>query len=114
MDVNGVGIDCLSDEEKIELSGDILDCNDDEVYVLNITDVNNLSDDDVEKIYDYITYSTTHSNILQNKVVLDSNINIVDTSNDEINILNRAYINIDSLSNNEILALMMRLLIINI
>ncbi|MCD7779152.1 MAG: hypothetical protein LUH05_00580 [Candidatus Gastranaerophilales bacterium] len=110
MDISGVDVDFLSDEEILELCSDTVDSKSEEISVLNGMDVNNLSDDKVQEIYDDVIYGSQNLDInnksvhLTEQQILDINYNTVDMENNEIILSGGKTVNIDSLSDDEILA----------
>ncbi len=110
MDISGADVDFLNNEEILELCSDIADSNNEEFFVLNGVDVNNLSDDKVQEVYDDVIYGSQNSDInnksvhLTEQQILDINYNTVDMENNEIILSGGKAVNIDSLSEDEILA----------
>ncbi|MCD7779647.1 MAG: hypothetical protein LUH05_03120 [Candidatus Gastranaerophilales bacterium] len=108
MDISGVDIDNLSDEEILELCSDIVDCSSEEISILNGVDVNNLSDDKVQEIYDDVMYGNNYNqdnNIQTDEQILDISKDIVDTEDDEIILLGGLNLNLANLSDDEIMGL---------
>ncbi|MCD7779727.1 MAG: hypothetical protein LUH05_03540 [Candidatus Gastranaerophilales bacterium] len=102
MDISGVDVDYLNDEEILELCSDIVDSNNEEIFVLNGIDVNNLSDDKVQEIYDNII-SLNSVPIQYEQETSEINNDIVDQNSDEILLINGYNVNFENLSDDEIL-----------
>ncbi len=102
MDISGVDVDYLNDEEILELCSDIVDSNNEEIFVLNGIDVNNLSDDKVQEIYDNII-SLNSSPIQYEQETSEINNDIVDQNSDEILLISGYNVNFENLSDDEIL-----------
>ncbi len=110
MDISGVDVDNLNDEEILSLCNDIVDCSNDEIFVLTGIDVNNLSDDEAQNLYDDIIYGIKEPVLnkavpLTDKQILDNNYDIVDVDSEEILLVNGHNINLDYLTDDEILKL---------
>ncbi len=111
MDVSGVDVAFLSNEEIFNLCSDIIDASEDEIFVLDEVNVNNLPDDKVAELYDDIMYNNDDApakivdNSSSEQQVLDENYNFVDADTDEIALYSGYNINVNNLSEAEILAL---------